>query len=419
MGLLQKKPAAARVYARLPQIIVAVNEVNAVFCEFFAPKRALHKLRFFYFIGIGPQATTLARRTHIFVHWEGPRMSRQEPLHDSSANPPKPHVLKRPVSERKIEANRRNAARSTGPKTERGKFIVSGNARKDGLLAREVVITAGHGKEDVEEFNRLSERVRKYYGPVGVIEEMLVEKIGVCWWRSARAIRAENGEIRQRLDTQALDRAQENSQKVHLDIATSAMGLGFYDAENQSDQRVSTTDRQSALQAAQCNLWKHSDGLEYLRTLLEIAKSDLADKGYISEKIGKKIFSVFSFLDYFFAAVCLTASAPQAKKEGKPEGPTDKEIEDERAGIVGIIDTKLETISLFERYVPMNGCLAIEADDRRFSLPPPDATEKIQRYEAHLDRQLYRAMGELERLQRRRRGEAVPPPVNINVGRRS
>jgi hypothetical protein len=51
-------------------------------------------------------------------------------------------------------------------------------------------------------------------------------------------------------------------------------------------------------------------------------------------------------------------------------------------------------------------------------LPPPDATEKIQRYEAHLDRQFYRAMDELERLQRRRRGEAVPLPVNINVGRR-
>jgi hypothetical protein len=248
---------------------------------------------------------------------------------------------------------------------------------------------------------------------------MLVERIVVCWWRSARAIRAENGEIRQRLDTQSVDRLLENSDKVNLDIATSAMGLGFYDAENQSDQRVSTRDRQSAVQAANSNLWKHRAGLEYLRTLLEGAKSDLTSNGYISEKIGKKIFAEFSFSDYFFAADCLAASAPQAKKEGKPEGPADKEIEDERALILGTIETKLETISLFERYARKNVYLAIEADERRFSLPPPDATEKIQRYEAHLDRQLYRAMGELERLQRRRRGEAVPPPVNINVGRRS
>ena len=39
---------------------------------------------------------------------------------------------------------------------------------------------------------------------------------------------------------------------------------------------------------------------------------------------------------------------------------------------------------------------------------------KLLRYEAHLDRQLYRAMDQLERLQRQRRGEKVPPPLNID-----
>ena len=38
-------------------------------------------------------------------------------------------------------------------------------------------------------------------------------------------------------------------------------------------------------------------------------------------------------------------------------------------------------------------------------------------YEAHLDKLLYRAMNQLERLQRQRRGEAVPPSFNINLGR--
>ena len=33
------------------------------------------------------------------------------------------------------------------------------------------------------------------------------------------------------------------------------------------------------------------------------------------------------------------------------------------------------------------------------------------------ERQLYRAMDQLERLQRQRRGETVPPPLNINLGR--
>ncbi|MGA2920753.1 MAG: hypothetical protein ABSE28_06585 [Candidatus Sulfotelmatobacter sp.] len=50
---------------------------------------------------------------------------------------------------------------------------------------------------------------------------------------------------------------------------------------------------------------------------------------------------------------------------------------------------------------------------------PVEATNKLLRYEAHLDRQLYRAMDQLERLQRQRRGEKVPPPLNINLGRRN
>jgi hypothetical protein len=58
----------------------------------------------------------------------------------------------------------------------------------------------------------------------------------------------------------------------------------------------------------------------------------------------------------------------------------------------------------------------MDAEARSFSLPPTEATDKLLRYEAHLDRQLYRAMDQLERLQRQRRGETVPPPLNVNLG---
>jgi hypothetical protein len=61
--------------------------------------------------------------------------------------------------------------------------------------------------------------------------------------------------------------------------------------------------------------------------------------------------------------------------------------------------------------------LAIGAEARSSSLPRVDATDKLLRYEADLDRQPYRAMDQLERLQRQRRGETVPPPLNINLGR--
>jgi CRISPR/Cas system-associated endonuclease Cas1 len=86
--------------------------------------------------------------------------------------------------------------------------------------------------------------------------------------------------------------------------------------------------------------------------------------------------------------------------------------------IAANIDDYLEEISELRRKVTIREDLARDAEARRFSLRPADATDKLLRYEAHLDRQLYRAMDQLERLQRQRRGENVPPPLNINLGRR-
>ena len=41
--------------------------------------------------------------------------------------------------------------------------------------------------------------------------------------------------------------------------------------------------------------------------------------------------------------------------------------------------------------------------------------DRILRYETTLERQLYRAMNHLERLQRLRKGEVVPAPLAIQV----
>jgi len=104
-------------------------------------------------------------------------------------------AVRKPISRKRIEANRRNALRSTGPRTAEGKRTASHNAIKHGLLAREVVIKAGDGEENLQEFDELLERLWEDYCPVGVVEEMLVQKIATCWWRLARVLRAENGRL--------------------------------------------------------------------------------------------------------------------------------------------------------------------------------------------------------------------------------
>jgi len=49
------------------------------------------------------------------------------------------------------------------------------------------------------------------------------------------------------------------------------------------------------------------------------------------------------------------------------------------------------------------------------SIPAPEVSARILRYTAERDRQLYKAIDQLERLQRQRRGEGVMAPINVNL----
>ncbi len=107
------------------------------------------------------------------------------------------------ASLKKIEANRRNALRSTGPRTEAGKKQSRRNALRHGILTSALLITDGSCAEYTAEFNALLGGLRQDLAPVGTLEEMLVEKIAVCWWRQKRALKCEVGMVRTGLYTQA------------------------------------------------------------------------------------------------------------------------------------------------------------------------------------------------------------------------
>jgi hypothetical protein len=95
------------------------------------------------------------------------------------------------VSEKKLNANRENAKKSTGPKTPRGKSYSRCNALKHGLFARpstEFVIMG----EDRARYKKLLEDLFEQHQPVGRAEELEVERILVCWWRLQRAWRYDN-----------------------------------------------------------------------------------------------------------------------------------------------------------------------------------------------------------------------------------
>ena len=109
------------------------------------------------------------------------------------------------ASPRKIEANRRNALKSTGPRTPSGKKRVSRNATRHGFFSKWLLIQGRDGNESKQEYDSLRAGVQEHYSPVGWLEELWAEKIVVCSWRLRRLIRFESGQISLALATHRHD----------------------------------------------------------------------------------------------------------------------------------------------------------------------------------------------------------------------
>ncbi len=98
----------------------------------------------------------------------------------------------RSTSPRKAAANRRNASRSTGPRTAQGKSWSRRNALKHGILASQAVIATVEGRAERLLFERTVEGLAQDFQPVGTYENLLVQEIAACFWRKRRLLMFEN-----------------------------------------------------------------------------------------------------------------------------------------------------------------------------------------------------------------------------------
>jgi hypothetical protein len=86
-----------------------------------------------------------------------------------------------------IAANRRNARKSTGPRTESGKEVSAGNALRHGLTSRQLACE----DERSADFAQFTEALRQDLAPLDEVEEQLAERVILSAWRLRRAARAE------------------------------------------------------------------------------------------------------------------------------------------------------------------------------------------------------------------------------------
>jgi len=96
------------------------------------------------------------------------------------------------TSIRQIEANRRNALRSTGPITEEGKRRSRRNAVRHGLTAETVV----EALEDIDDYRGFEAAVIASYDARNAVERELVLRLASLLWRLRRATAIETDLLR-------------------------------------------------------------------------------------------------------------------------------------------------------------------------------------------------------------------------------
>jgi len=92
------------------------------------------------------------------------------------------------VSERKADANRRNAQKSTGPNTPEGKRWSSRNSLKHGLCASRLLVSdTGYGQQ----VNQLLTELREYFEPETLEQDIWVQRLAIELWRQQRGLEYE------------------------------------------------------------------------------------------------------------------------------------------------------------------------------------------------------------------------------------
>ena len=131
------------------------------------------------------------------------------------------------TTESQKRANRENAKKSTGPRTEEGKARSSQNSLRHGLLARDAVLPG----EDPAEFDRQLSTLEDDIRPANSLEFALVRQIADAEYRLRRLGRLESGFLGARLEETSRLEKKFNPERVRPghEGDTQLMGLSLRD----------------------------------------------------------------------------------------------------------------------------------------------------------------------------------------------
>lgn len=295
-----------------------------------------------------------------------------------------PKATRSATSTRKLAANRKNALRSTGPRSAAGLSTSSRNALRHGLRSVSPVVAAVETAEAWEEHRAA---LFESLAPVGYLEELLAERVAILSWRLDRVVRFETG-------TLAVD--QETAEATLGKARVSRLAGGTFSPDDLDVVRSYIADRGE---------WE---------AVLVAFSSAPAETPLSADEVGTVLF--FACEEDSADVDAMTAGALWEVIDGWARGQKKTK---ESVFAAGLARVRREKKALEEDLASRSA--ELDRYRRTHLVPPAEVTDKIGRYEAHLERSLYRALHEVQRLQEARSGGGRAPlalDVDLTVGRR-
>jgi hypothetical protein len=228
--------------------------------------------------------------------------------------------------------------------------------------------------ENPQEYEDLLNGLWDQYQPVGRAEEIEVERVALCCWRLKRAWRYENA--------------------VNLAARRDFVRKELAEQKEYCEER--TKEEEAVI------------------LQLQSAKKEIEDTGQVSQELKQRIFAMMPEFEALWLAL------DKAAQERMAEADVSKmfrKLSPKKRSWARAIYTVTNGIAVLEELCERRWTKVTEVAIGQHAIPNSEALDKILRYEAAVNRDLGRALDRLERLQRRREGEMIPPPVSIRLTR--
>lgn len=289
-----------------------------------------------------------------------------------------------------------------GPRSAEGKAISKFNATSHGIFSNVAVLKT----ESRADYESLLNGVRDACKPVGMLEEVLVDKLTTILWRYRRLIRAETGEVsenlssidridvrireRDRLDLEYLQRRRSAQGVIGMTYDPEILNVCLRALSNLHDRIKTHGFRPTADEAVLGEIYGRRENL-----LGEIRRGT-DNKG-----------DLFDTYEVWRLTSEASEDDRQKYRYASPEKCREK--------VLDAIETEITKLKEMLDALNTSRTEQSELEQLRRSLPEADRMERLLRYEATLERAFDRALVQLERLQRMRLGQPVIPPIKVDI----